>query len=456
MFKILEPTDKSAVTLQHSENVFHEALARGEEYYHVKCEDGDYDLEYAGNNATVMKGFLQKNHVKRILPEYLEYNENDLDTIYLDYFDMYKALFFEEANEYTVVSAKLALEHSTLEVYTLDPRLALFTGKNERLHIVKEFPELPEKTFLRVSDTLPKRIGGYSLYYLRSAFVFHNLFFLQGLLEGKDIKNIKYLEYDVEERSGIASIIIRLTAFKNAFAPLGIKVGIKRGSGRYSPELIEKYFNIDILGDDSTEENTMHIDSVAMLVATAFYSKADKSYGADVMKPALREQMDEYFDALFKGKKVLGLLIRGTDYYTTGQVGERIMASADDMIPEINKWLEEEKYDNIFLASEDADVCEKMFAEYGSKLRMLSQERHRVSDFKDVTIISELEKKEKTGKEYADSLEDTTINYFYALYMLSKCDSFMCSGQCNGYDMVCAFNGNKFNRLYKFSIGLNQ
>ena len=30
MFKILEPTDKSAVTLQHSENVFHEALARGD------------------------------------------------------------------------------------------------------------------------------------------------------------------------------------------------------------------------------------------------------------------------------------------------------------------------------------------------------------------------------------------------------------------------------------------
>ena len=67
-----------------------------------------------------------------------------------------------------------------------------------------------------------------------------------------------------------------------------------------------------------------------------------------------------------------------------------------------------------------------------------------------------LEKAEKSGSEYEDTLEDTTINYFYALYMLSRCDSFMCSGQCNGYDMVCRFNENRFDRVYKFAIALDK
>ena len=454
MFVILDPAPKAAVTLKHSKNVFHEALKHGDDYYHIECDKGNYDIAYASNTNGMMQRFMQKSHVKKILPEYRSYDESDLGSIYLDFFDTYKSMLFDEANEYTIVCASLALENTDIEVYTLDKRAELFLENNKRLHIVDRYPELPDKTFLHISTKPPKGGAGLSLFSMGPAFAFHNLFFMQDLLDGKNIRDIKYLEYEVEERSGIASIIMRLSAFKNAFAPFGIRVGIKRGSGRYSSEMIERYFNIDILGEDAKEYNTIHIDSVATLVATALYIKADKGYGTEVLKPELRMQMDEYFDALFKDKKVLGVLIRGTDYHTTGQVGERIMAGVDDMLPLINKWLEEEKYDNIFLASEDADVCERMFSEYGSKMRMLSQERHRVSDFKNVTIISELEKEEKSGKDYADTLEDTTINYFYALYMLSRCNSFMCSGQCNGYDMVCAFNANKFNRLYKFEVGV--
>ena len=98
---------------------------------------------------------------------------------------------------------------------------------------------------------------------------------------------------------------------------------------------------------------------------------ADKSYGKNILKDGLRAEMYEYFDALFGGKKVLGVLIRGTDYYTTGQVGERIMADVEDMIPVIDEWLKEDNYDLIFLASEDADVCEKMSKKYGGKFKRL-------------------------------------------------------------------------------------
>ena len=452
MFKILDVQNIEAETLEHSGNIFYEAMEKGKEYYHVKCDMGDYDLKLIENDSLINGDFQKKAKVSKILPLYHSYDENDTKSLYLKFFDLYKSICIDEADEYTVVITKLALAHTDIEIYCLDARLENFVSKHERLHIVNAFPELPEKTYLAIPCRPSGKYKGLNLYTFMSAMAFHNIFFLQDMLNGKNIEDIKYLEYVVEERSGIASIIMRLAAFKNAFAGLGIKAGIKRGSGRYKTEMIEKYFNIDFLGDDAVEENTIHIDSVAMLVVTTFYMTADKSYGKDILKESLRSEMDEYFEALFDGKKVLGLLIRGTDYYTTGQMGDRIMAGVSDMIPMIDQWLEADNYDNIFLASEDADICEKMFEKYGGRLRMLSQERHRVSDFKDVTLISELEKKEKTGKEYDDSLEDTTINYFYALYILSRCNAFMCSGQCNGYDMVCAFNGGKFERLYKFCV----
>lgn len=97
-----------------------------------------------------------------------------------------------------------------------------------------------------------------------------------------------------------------------------------------------------------------------------------------------------------------------------------------------------------------------MKTEFGKKIIAVAQERHRVSDFRPGQIISELEKETIDPDKLDEMIEDTTINYFYALYMLSRCDSFMCSGQCNGWDVVNDFNDGKFQRCYKFSVGMKK
>ena len=47
-----------------------------------------------------------------------------------------------------------------------------------------------------------------------------------------------------------------------------------------------------------------------------------------------------------------------------------------------------------------------------------------------------------------------TVNYFYAMYVLSKCDSFIASGLSNGIDMVKGFNLDHFRHYYQFSVGM--
>jgi hypothetical protein len=83
----------------------------------------------------------------------------------------------------------------------------------------------------------------------------------------------------------------------------------------------------------------------------------------------------------------------------------------------------------------------------------LSQERLRVSDLRQNEILTDYEKEHGDGM-YEEKLEDTTINYFYALYILSKCDSFVSSGRCNGSEIVLSLNNGRFSNYYKFAVGV--
>ena len=123
-------------------------------------------------------------------------------------------------------------------------------------------------------------------------------------------------------------------------------------------------------------------------------------------------------------------------------------------MPMIDRWIEADGYDIVFLATEDRDAYEKMKQRYGKKLRAISQERFAVSDFKDVTLISELEKKANAPEHYQDAVEDTTVNYIYAVYTLSRCESLIGSGFNNGYNMALSLNGGKYRRAYQFQVGV--
>ena len=94
-----------------------------------------------------------------------------------------------------------------------------------------------------------------------------------------------------------------------------------------------------------------------------------------------------------------------------------------------------------------------MRGELGHFVVALSQERIRMSDLRQNEIISDYEKEHADGM-YEEKLEDTTVNYFYALYMLARCDSFICSGRCNGADIVRSMNNGRFTNYYKFAVGL--
>ena len=92
MFKIETlRADEDAITLNMSENLFHEALQHKLESkarFHVKMASGeDFDIVYWDNDEDIEPRDTYPSYFKRpYMTKYLTYDENDKSTLYLDFF----------------------------------------------------------------------------------------------------------------------------------------------------------------------------------------------------------------------------------------------------------------------------------------------------------------------------------------------------------------------------------
>ena len=238
---------------------------------------------------------------------------------------------------------------------------------------------------------------------------------------------------------------------KDSFAKKGIRTFLREGCTRFSDEMLHRYFHFESIPDDADESNTIYINNFLPFRASDMFYKSDGSVPKEMLNSHFLQQIEEYRHTVFRNRKMLGVLIRGTDYVNLKLTGIRRQATVDEMIPLIDRWIENDGYEKIFLATEDAEVLDRMREKYGNRLLAIAQERFRVDDFRQGQYLSDVEK-EHNKDDYEASVEDTTVNYFYALVLLSYCDSFIASGQCNGWDVVCSLNGGHFQKKYRFGM----
>lgn len=464
MLNLAERSSDACTELTHGEKVFHDALElvkKGETRFHVTGSDvPEYDLVYTENMNLFPRQMyaliMQITKDSNLYAPFLDYDEEDTGNICLAFLEQFSRIEIETADEYSIVTARLALKHTDMEIWCADERIRWFIGDTERLHIVPELPKESAADTLRFTGN-PMDFGYAKRDWSRlcSAAVFQNLFFWQAFARGKQVK---YLQIALFETEGIGGILSSMSVAANLAALKGWKAYLKPGSTRYPDRMLGKYFNIAFKPEDATEDNTAFVDDIPYLYLTWLRFQYPASYDLNILSDKFRADMEEYAEAVFRGRKILGVLVRGTDYVTSKQGPESVHARVKDMVPLIREWIEQDGYEKIFLATEDSDVLDKMREEFPGMVLAVAQERHSVSDLRrqKARMIYELEKKLHSGKDYEAALEDTTVNYFYALYMLSKSDAFMCSGQCNGFDVVRAFKEGAFEREYKFSAGMRR
>ena len=433
--------------LKNDQNVFHNALQyvlKGEKRFHVEGSGYDYDLVYEDNDVRAKKDpafpysdfFLSE----MLYPPYYFYDENDLSKINMDLLEGFNEIFFEEANEYTAVIASLVLKHTKMQVTFKNANIRLFPWLSEK---VQCHGEPQTENFLYVQHeyypdfTNPKRYATIEL--------FHCLFIMQWVSD-LPIERIKYLSLMIRKTEGIGSILSVYSQVSQAVEKFGIKVFIEPNSTRFSNELLTKYFVIGEEPKDSSPENTAYVKCFNSFLINHFSDLQKADVSLSMLEPNFIAQMKEYADQIIGSKKILGVLLRGTDIIIANYVGDYRPADIEDCLKIIGDRVKEYGYEKIFVATEDEYFLERAIAAFPGKVLAVAQERHRVSDFKGIKYISELEKRDYSGSAYYASVEDTTVNYLYAMYILSRCESFISNCMCSGAKLVTSFNEGKFVR----------
>ncbi len=466
MLNIMGRSDAECRVLQHGPGVFHEALRwvkKGEALFHVEDPKGEvpsYDLAYTLNMKMfpeqILGLILRMTNGGDLYAPFLAYDEDDVATLCLEFFSQYEKIELECVDEYSITVARLALLHTQLPVVCADERILWFLPASERLSVVESLPSEHGKTTLRVIAG-PFEVGYTKRDWtkLSSVAAFQNLFFWQALAEGKK-GPFKYTEVVMSDITGIGGLLAIFSMVSNGSEQKGYQAFLRPGCTRYPDRLLCKYFKIEPKPEDATEENTIVLKNLAVFNTSWYATQFPANFDESILSEEFAAQMREYADAVLGEKKTLGVLARGTDYVTNDLGADRRHATAEQMIDLIRRWMEEDGYEKIFLATEDLDNYNKIRAAFPGQVIVVSQERHSVSEMqkKNALLIYEFERKLKAGQDYEDTLEDTTINYFYALYLLARCDAFLCSGQCNGWDTVLSLNGGKFKRTRKLMVAM--
>ena len=467
MLSILEVSGEELTTLKHGKDVFKEALKKvreGETRFHVTDPSGKvdpYDLAYIDNMMLFpenVRGLILKmTNGGVVYAPFIFYDEDDKDNLCLDFFKQFDRIEIESIDEYSIGVASAALKYTDFKVYSPDSRISWFFDGSDRVEVVESLSPEPDKKSLRMTPS-PFEMGytKRDWSYVSSAAAFQNVFLWQALAGGKK-GPFKYIEVVMSKISGIGAILANMSVASNAGAPRGLSAFLRPGCTRYPESLLCRYFHINPKPADATEDNSLVLEDLIAVFSTSWYGcQYPASFDESVFDEKFASEMKEYADAILGGKKTLGVLARGTDYKTANLGADRVHATAGQMITVIGEWLEEDGYEKIFLATEDKDNLEKIKAAFPGKVLAISQERISISDLEKqgTTLIYEYEEKANQGQAYIDALEDTTVNYFYALYILSRCDSFLCSGQCNGWDTVRSLKEGKFKRERKLKVAI--
>ena len=166
-------------------------------------------------------------------------------------------------------------------------------------------------------------------------------------------------------------------------------------------------------------ENTTNYNNLIPNYKTIFYKKYSLLFYHDVVtkympiKIEIMKKVNNIMKKLFNGSQnVLGVLARGTDYITLKKKGTPIPPTAGKMIEDINKYDKENKYDFIFLTTEDNLIRDKFKSEFGQKLKYIEFGINIKYNYNGNEYF--LENKNAQGLEYQKI-------YLYNIIILSRC-----------------------------------
>lgn len=166
---------------------------------------------------------------------------------------------------------------------------------------------------------------------------------------------------------------------------------------------------------------------------------------------AVKEYFDEEYRTLLEGKRVLGVLSRGTDYITTKPKGHPRQPEIKELIPKVEKAFSELKCEAIYLATEEYRVQMEFEKAFPGKIiinkRVYFDQYYDIFENNHRALISAVD----SGRE-KDSYWKS-VEYLSSVNLLSKCCGLV-AGCCGGSRAAYYLNNGKYEYCYLFNLGL--
>ncbi|MDR0579159.1 MAG: hypothetical protein LBG21_00950 [Campylobacteraceae bacterium] len=161
------------------------------------------------------------------------------------------------------------------------------------------------------------------------------------------------------------------------------------------------------------------------------------------------EYIQTDFNAVFQhGRRVLGVLCRGTDYTLKKPKGHPIQPETIDIIKKAKEIIKKYNCSHIYLATEDESVYELFKSYFRDILLTNRQKRFTNEELKDVRYLAQI------NRDREDDKYLTALEYLSSINILSKCNCFM-GGRTSGTAGVY-FMSDGFEYDYTWDIGVYQ
>ncbi|MBQ7543907.1 MAG: O-fucosyltransferase family protein [Synergistaceae bacterium] len=159
--------------------------------------------------------------------------------------------------------------------------------------------------------------------------------------------------------------------------------------------------------------------------------------------PAVLERLGE-LRRKAESRRVLGVLVRGTDYAALKPKGHPIPPTAEQAIAKTREALQEEGFDAVYLATEDKVILAQFRDAFGDKL-MLPDADYLDYNYDNPKYLPYVQASRANDK-YLRGLE-----YLVSMLFLSRCAGFITSPTSGSTGVVCLSEG--FEYLYVFALG---
>ena len=160
------------------------------------------------------------------------------------------------------------------------------------------------------------------------------------------------------------------------------------------------------------------------------------------IKDSIQKKIDITYKKLLAGKRVIGVVKRGTDIINNA--GHSIQPDLSDVISKTKDMLMEWNCDYVFLASEEAETVDVFRFEFGDKL--LVNDSERIKKYTGQTAYIDVSFNRENDK-FLKGLE-----YLTTVILLSKCNCLI--GSLVGATVgALAMNMGKYENLYIYDLG---